>query len=106
MSTNKALSALALAKRAGKLVIGFDAVMKAAQKGETVLVVLTSGLSPKTVKEAGFRCERLNTTVLTADISLDEAEYVLGKRAGVFGITDKGFRRLLKAAAGGPTHTD
>ncbi len=106
MSTNKALSALALAKRAGKLVMGFDAVMKSAQKGETVLVVLASGLSPKTAKEAWFRCERLNAVVLTADISLDETEYVLGKRAGIFGITDKGFRKLVETAAGGPTHTD
>jgi ribosomal protein L7Ae-like RNA K-turn-binding protein len=106
MSTNQTLSALALARRAGKLVMGFDAVMKSVQKGETSLVVLASGLSPKTVKEAEFRSKRLNAVVLTADISLDEAEYVLGKRAGIFGITDKGFRRLVETAAGSPTHTD
>lgn len=106
MSTNRALAALALAKRAGKLVTGFDAVMKSVQKKETVLVVLASDLSLKTKKEAAFRCERLNAATLTADISLDEAEYVLGKRSGVFGITDKGFRKLLETAAGDRVHMD
>ena len=102
MSTNKALSALALARRAGKLVMGFDAVIKSAQKGETVLVVLAAGLSPKTVKEAEFHCGKCRVGTVTAEFSLEEAEVVLGKRCGVFGVTDRGFQKLLESAAEQP----
>ncbi len=95
---NKALSALALARRAGKLVIGFDAVMKSVQKRETVLVVLAEDLSSKTAKEARFFCEKYGAEAVQRAVSLHDAETVLGKRAGVFGITDRGFQRLLKSA--------
>lgn len=98
MSGNKELSALALARRAGKLVMGFDAVMKSARTGETVLVVLSDALSPKTRKEACFYCEKYHVPVLDASFALEEAEQVLGKRAGVFGLTDKGFRNLFAPA--------
>lgn len=106
MSQNKVLSALALAKRAGKLVTGFDAVMKSARKRETVLVILAAGLSPKTVKEAEFHCARIKVPAVLAEIGLDEAETVLGKRAGVFGVTDAGFRRLIETAGAQPLDMD
>lgn len=106
MTVSKTLSALALAKRAGKLVMGFDAVMESVRKGETVLVVLASGLSPKTVKEAEFYCGRSGVPLLTADIPLEEAGYVLGKRSGVFGVADKGFRKLLETAEKGRVQVD
>ena len=98
MKPSKTLFALSLARRAGKLVMGFDAVMESAEKGETLLVVVSSSLSPKTQKEAAFRCERCQTEIISADLPLEEAEAVLGKRSGIFGVTDEGFRDLLRAA--------
>ena len=106
MTADKTLSALALARRAGKLIMGFDAVMESARMGETVLVVLSCGLSPKTVKEASFHCGRFGVPFLTADVSLEEAEHVLGKRAGVFGVADDGFRTLLETAVNGRVQMD
>jgi len=99
MNEGKLLSALALARRARKLVIGFDAVIDSAKKRETLLVLISTELSPKTAKEAAFHCERLGVPLLTAPISLDEALKVLGKHSGVFGVTDQGFCRLLEKNA-------
>ena len=98
MKQSKALSGLALAKRAGKLVMGFDAVMDSAKRGETKLVALSTELSPKTQKEAAYYCERYGTALIRITLPLEDAKSVLGKRSGVFGITDEGFRRLLQAA--------
>lgn len=95
MNGERALSGLALAKRAGKLVVGFDAAMKTARKGEAALVVLSKSLSPKTQKEAHFYCEKYGVALYEAGFALEDAERVLGKHAGVFALTDKGFRNLF-----------
>ncbi len=95
-AAQKALSALSLAKRAGKLVTGFDAVMKSARKGETGLVVISCGASEKTKKEAEFYCARAGVRLLEAPFSLEDAQQVFQKRIGVFGLTDPGFQNMLE----------
>ena len=99
MNAEKILSALSLARRARKLVMGFDAVIDSVKKRETLLVLVSSELSPKTVKEAAFHCERLRVPMITAPVSLEEVERVLGKHSGVFGVTDQGFCKLLEKNA-------
>ena len=96
MSGERALSGLALARRAGKLAMGFDAAMKTARKGDAAFVVLSDALSPKTKKEAHFYCEKYGVVFYEAGFTLEEAERVLGKRAGVFALTDRGFRNLFE----------
>lgn len=54
MSGERALSGLALARRAGKLVMGFDAAMKTARKGDAAFVVLSDALSPKPKRKRIF----------------------------------------------------
>ena len=48
---NKLIETVTFCKRIGGLVIGFDLVKQAMQKGETGLVLLAKDLSPKTEKE-------------------------------------------------------
>lgn len=97
---NAVLMALALAKRAGKLTAGFDAVMKAAAAGEAKAVVASRELSPKTLKEAAFQCGRYQVPLLQAGFSLEQAERVLGKRAGIYSVNDEQLVRLVQKKTG------
>ncbi len=89
------MSTICLCRRAGKLVIGFDAVIKElASAGSGAGVVLASDVSPKTEKEVRFRAK--NTEVIRADFSMSDAEDAVGKRAGVFLVSDAGLYGSIK----------
>mgnify|MGYP003377541488 CR=1 FL=1 len=45
------LSSIGLARKAGKLILGFDAVSAACKNGTAALVLLSEDLSPKSRKE-------------------------------------------------------
>ncbi|MCH5208025.1 MAG: ribosomal L7Ae/L30e/S12e/Gadd45 family protein [Oscillospiraceae bacterium] len=93
---NKTLTSICLCRRAGKLVIGFDAVCKELSKKGFCAVVLAADVSEKTEKEIRFSADKFGRKVLKADFTMDEAHKALGKRAGVFLINDEG---LFGAAA-------
>lgn len=81
---------LSLARKAGKLVWGFDSV-KARLDKDTVLVMFASDLSEGSRR----RLERLATEkgvpCVDVGLSLDELWYYIGKRAGILALTDRGF---------------
>ena len=54
------------------MVIGFDLVKQAMQKGETGLVLLARDLSPKTEKEIRFLCGQFDVALKKTELSLDE----------------------------------
>ena len=61
METNnqKLFSALSLCKKAGRLVLGFDAVMDSVYQGKAHLVLLASDVSEGTAKRVRRNCEDL-----------------------------------------------
>lgn len=83
---------MALCRRAGKLEMGFDAVVQemARPKTKAAGIVLAADISPKTRKEIEFQAQKYKTEIVQADFSMDEARDALGKRCGVFLITDSG----------------
>lgn len=94
---NNNLSLLGLCKKAGKLIIGFDVVMESVKQKKAYIVVLTKDISNKTLKEVSFVCNKFQMEFVQIDVTLDEIWFVLGKRAGVFSVTDKGLaEKFLK----------
>ena len=87
---NKTISTICLCRRAGKLVIGFDAVCGELSQKTFCAVILAADVSAKTEKEICFSAEKYGRRVVKADFTMDEALSALGKRAGVFAITDEG----------------
>lgn len=87
---NKTLSTICLCRRAGKLVIGFDAVCGELAKKGFCAVILAADVSAKTEKEICFSADKYGRKVIKADFTMDEALSALGKRAGVFLINDEG----------------
>lgn len=56
---NRALSALGLARRAGKLNWGFDTAVEAMRSGACGVVILAADLSDKTKKNVRFEAESI-----------------------------------------------
>ena len=61
METNnqKLFAALSLCKKAGRLVLGFDAVMDSVYRGKARLVLLAGDVSEGTAKRVRRNCEDL-----------------------------------------------
>ena len=80
--------------------IGFDAVVKeiASPKLSNNFrgVVLAADVSAKTEKEVRFHSEKHGREVVKADFTMDEANDALGKRVGVFLISDEGLFGSIK----------
>ena len=95
---DKALSTICLCRRAGKLVIGFDAAVQelSSPKTKAAGFVLASDVSPKTEKEIRFAAEKRGREVLRGSFTMDEAEEAIGKRVGVFLILDTGLYGSVK----------
>ncbi len=97
---NKTLSVIALSKRAGKLVTGFEAVCDGLSAKGYCGVILAFDISQKTEKEVRFFAGKYNRSVVKADFTMDEALDALGKRTGVFLINDEGlFKSAVKHIA-------
>lgn len=90
------LSAISLCKKAGKLLLGFDVVKEAAEKGTGKLLVMTADLSPKTQKEVVFLAEKYHVPSCTIPQTMDDIQNSVGKRSGVLAICDQGFAGLLR----------
>lgn len=58
--------------------------------------VLAEDVSAKTEKEIRFLCEKHKREVVKARFTMDDAKNAVGKRAGVFFITDDGLFGSVK----------
>lgn len=85
---DKIIQMISMCKRAGKIQLGFDVVKKAMQDGSAELVIVSSDLSPKTLKETAYLTSQFDIPLVTINYTLDELWYILGKRAGVIAVTD------------------
>ena len=92
---DRLLSTLGICRKAGKLVMGFDAVIEAVKLGQVSLILLSCDISPKTGKEAAFAAAKSNIEVTTAPITMEEIQFRLGRRCGVLGITDRGLANTV-----------
>ena len=92
---SKTLSALGLCKKAGKLVLGFDAAADAIKKGNVRLLLLARDISPKSAGKITRPALDKNIKTLTLPVAMDELWHMLGKRAGILAVTDEGLAALI-----------
>lgn len=78
------------------MIIGFDAAVDEIRKRTVGGVVLASDISPKTEKEIEFHARQNNIEVIKAAFSMEDAKCAVGKRAGVFFVTDEGLFGSIK----------
>lgn len=90
---NRLTASLTMCRKAGKLLLGFDAVREAAAQGSVRLVLLAADVSAKTEKEARFFAGSLPVRKLPFD--MDALKLYFRKRTAVFGICEDGFAAKL-----------
>jgi ribosomal protein L7Ae-like RNA K-turn-binding protein len=94
---NKAFNALTIARKAGKLILGFDAVCDSLKAGTAKLVIITADVSKKTEKEVRFYCERYKKDIIAVTLTMEDIARVFGKKSGVISVSDSGLAGLIKA---------
>ena len=80
---------LTICRKAGKLVLGFDAVKEATQQGQVFAILLAADVSPKTEKEIRFFSGEIPVRKLSMD--METLRHWFRKRTAVYGIGDEGF---------------
>ncbi|MCR5636026.1 MAG: ribosomal L7Ae/L30e/S12e/Gadd45 family protein [Clostridiales bacterium] len=93
---DKLLGILGLARRAGRLILGFDMVCERIKSGEARLVITASDTSKNTYKSLirvldESPCEHIVLCRGKEDISA-----ALGRLTSVMCVTDEGFARKIK----------
>ena len=91
---DKTLQLLGLARRAGKLAIGRDAVADAIKKQEAELVLLTSDASVRHQRELAAAGYAKKTITLACD--METAGLALGKRSCIFALKDENFAAAVQ----------
>lgn len=95
-SHQKTINLLSICRKAGRLIIGFDAVKDTVIKGDASCVLVTENISPKTLKEITFFCGNSNTDIVGIDTHSDEMFKLLGKKVVVAAVTDLGFGKKFR----------
>lgn len=88
---NKILSLLGLSRRAGKLVMGHDPVLKAIKEHKAQLILFACDYSDNSKKEIERVCSHSGVTLLTLPFSKEELSLSLGHYCGTVAVADKGF---------------
>ena len=94
-NSDKLLGALGLCKKAGKLIVGFDAVADAIRRGSAKLLVVTGDLSPKSAGRIEALAVEYKVRHLVIGAAMDDIERLLGKRAGILAILDQGLAEVV-----------
>ena len=95
---DKILSYISLANKAGKVSAGFEEVSHNILMNQVFLVLLTEDLSPKTIKNISFVCEKNNVNVLKLKTDMMRIEKLINKRSGIIAIKDEGFAAAIVKA--------
>ena len=87
-------STISLCMKAGKLALGFDAVVDAAHAGKARLIMITQDTAARTEKEIRFQC---GAKAKIIEIPLTQAQVgsAIPRRVGVMAVTDSGLAGKL-----------
>ncbi|MDR0974854.1 MAG: ribosomal L7Ae/L30e/S12e/Gadd45 family protein [Ruminococcus sp.] len=94
---NKVFGALTMARKAGKLILGFDAVCDSLKAETAKLVIITADVSKKTEKEVRFFCGRYNTDIISVPFMMEDIYNAVGKKCGALSVVDSGLAGLITA---------
>ncbi|MGN0631232.1 MAG: L7Ae/L30e/S12e/Gadd45 family ribosomal protein [Ruminococcus sp.] len=91
----KFLNLLTICRKAGKLILGFDPAKEEIQSHRAAGVFVTADASPRTKKEVHFFCDKENIPVSETELSMEDIQNAVGRKAGVLAVCDKGFAKRL-----------
>lgn len=88
---------LGMAKRAGKLCVGFDAAVAAVKDGSCQLLLIAADGSAKTEKECRFAADSTPVLRLPLDKALLSAAIGATKPVAVAAVCDGGFAKAIRS---------
>lgn len=101
INDSRVLSILGLARKAGKLTLGYDAVTASMQSRSSSLVLVTNDLSARTLKNIEYTAKGQSVKVMHMGHSMDDTYRALGKTVGIISVNSEGFalkiQELLKS---------
>ncbi len=92
---DKLLSLLGLARRAGRLTLGFDAVCGSVQKQESKLILTAEDVSEGTMRKLNNRLSGMEIDIREIPFGLDQINAAIGKPVRIISINDSGFARRM-----------
>ena len=95
MPNSKIVFALSLCRKAGALVMGFDAVKESVFKGKAVLVLCAGDVSDGTRRRVERTCEDMAEVVILPSTQAELLQ-ICKKPTGVFAVTDAQLAVLCK----------
>ncbi|MGN1458330.1 MAG: L7Ae/L30e/S12e/Gadd45 family ribosomal protein [Acutalibacteraceae bacterium] len=93
---DKLLSFLGIARRAGRLSLGFDMATEAMNKGKSKLLLLACDLSARTTRSITETAHKSGTQTIVLNIPMEQIGISLGKVTGIISVDDEGFAEKLK----------
>lgn len=91
---------IGICRKAGKLLIGHDAVKESVVKNKAVLVFFASDASKRLESEVQNLVSGKSINLISTPFSSDDFYTGLGKKASVFSVTDEGFAKKLELMFG------
>lgn len=91
---NRIVNLLMIARKAGKLMLGFDMVSEALKTGKAAAVVFSGDASERTKKEVLFLMKHMGKSVpcyTLTEYTKEELGHSLGKMTAVLAVCDEGF---------------
>ena len=96
---DKVLTLLGFASKAGKLSFGMDSVTTTLSQKKSKLVLISNDVSPKSVKEIKFHCEKHNVTaIVLSEYDMQTLTHAVGKKCGIVSVNDQSFSHGLISA--------
>lgn len=92
-NADRVIPLLTVARKAGKLLLGFDAVCDGVRTGSVSCIVLAADCAPRTEKELRYHCPE--TPLRRLSMNMDLLQMYFRKRTAVFGVCGEGFAKKL-----------
>lgn len=97
--TNKFLTLLGFAAKAGKLSYGMNACVSSMITGKSRLAVIAADISPKSRKEIIFHADKKNIPVITLqEFDIQTLSDAVGRKCGIISVNDSSFADGLTKA--------
>jgi len=91
LQKQKLLSLFGLAKKAGRITLGYDKAVESAHKNKAYVIFTASDLSEKTEKGLIYATESKNIKVIRTEIDIFEISQAVGQKTGIVSVNDAGF---------------
>ncbi|HUC90929.1 MAG TPA: ribosomal L7Ae/L30e/S12e/Gadd45 family protein [Paenibacillus sp.] len=101
---HKALSALGMAMRAGKLATGDETVLKAVKQGKAALVLVAGDASDNTKKKYRDKCATYGVPLLEVFDRFTLGAAIGKEERVIVGVADSGFAGMIRSHLG--THSE